>query len=252
MSAERTPIGLRTGLLLAAHGELGGGDNRMLHAHAAALRERRVASWVGIGLIKGSPTLAEALAEARAAGCERVLLYPFFMSGGYFAGTVLPRLIAEAGVPLATTTLAPLGLDPGLAEVLLAVGLAAARSGRLEPGATTLLLAAHGSAIGTAPAEATRAMAARLSGLGGFRAVVPAFIEEAPRVGDALAAVEGPVVVAGFFSGEGVHGSRDVLAAIAASGRDVPYTGAIGARPDVLPLIAAGVSRAVEDGRDRR
>ena len=71
--------------ILAAHGDRGGpSPNAALRAQA----ERVAALLPGVplftGMLKGEPTIEQALAEAAASGAQRVAVYPLFMADGYF------------------------------------------------------------------------------------------------------------------------------------------------------------------------
>ncbi len=67
------------------------------------------------------PTLAQALAQAAAAGARRVVVCPYFLSAGRHAGRDIPEQVRQAAVdhPGLTVTLsAPLGPDALLAELV--------------------------------------------------------------------------------------------------------------------------------------
>ena len=61
--------------------------------------------------------------------------------------------------------------------------------------------------------------------------------------------IEGPAIVVGMFSGDGLHGARDAPRLIAQLGRpDVVYAGVIGSAPGIADMI----SRSVRGALDRR
>ena len=63
---------------------------------------------------------------------------------------------------------------------------------------------------------------------------------------EAMAPVEGPAVVVGMFSGEGMHGARDAPRLIAALNRpDVIYAGVIGSVVGIEGLVVRSVAEAV-------
>ncbi len=235
-NAKRAP---RISLVLAAHGDRGGDDpNRSLDGHAAALSLSQRFSFVGLGLLKGEPSLEHALHAAAGSGGE-VVVYPFLMAGGFFADKVLVRRVQEAGFEHRCRILAPLGSDPALPGLIADAACGRARAAGLAPETSTLLMVGHGSKLGPASRLATEAAAQAIRGLAAFASVATAFIEEPPRVADALSVLDGPVVVLGFLSGDGLHAGEDIPAAIAASGRCALYAGSAGTLPGLPALIEA-------------
>lgn len=209
-------------LLVVAHGERGGaGEDRFARILAGRLaatgRYRRVA----VGFIRSEPSLEEA---ARRLSARRLVVYPLFMSDGYYVRQAIPERLGigpagRDGTGRAVRVAAPLGLDetlPGLVADLAA--RAAARAG-LDRSAAHLLLVAHGSSKGPESAAAARRVAARVAALVPFASVTTAFLEEAPFLDETLRTVPGPVVLLGLFAGEGMHAAEDLPAALARAGR---------------------------------
>lgn len=238
--------GRRIGLILAAHGERGGeAANRSLIAHAEAMAGMAGIAAVGAGVLKGEPTIEQALATVAAEGPEEILVYPYFMSDGYFVSKVLPQRIRDAGPVPPTRILPPLGLDPGLPALMIAAALGAASGAGFVAEASRLLIVGHGSQGSRASALATELLATRLAATGHFNEVSAAFLEEPPFVRDSLEGQRPPTVVAGFFSGDGLHAAQDVPEAIAWAGAEAVYCGAIGGHPGVTGLISAAIERAL-------
>lgn len=234
-----------TAVVLAAHGDRAGATpNATLLAHRDALTAISNFSAVTAGTLKGDPSLEDALAAAAASGASRILLYPFFMADGYFTGTVVPRRIADAGLAGRIQILPPLGLDPLLAPLIHATAIAAGQSAGMEVSRARLLLVGHGSELGPASANATRAMLARVAALGGFSGFDAAFLEEPPFLDAQLAAGEAPMVVSGFFSGDGLHAGEDVPEALAATSRPAVYAGSIGTSDQIPRLILQSIEAA--------
>ncbi len=235
----------RTALVIAAHGDRGSVErNAVLRKHAASLREHAIFESVSYGVLNGEPALAAALREASLRHPQRILIYPFFMSGGYFVRKVLPERANEAGLSQPVHVLEPLGLDPALPDLLLRRSLAAALDAGFAPAQTRLIIAGHGSKLGRASAEATEAIADAVRDKAAFAKAITAFIEEPPFIADALAAEPSPAVIAGLFSGEGMHGHDDLGAAIAQASAPCVYTRPIGADPEIVALIKNAVLKA--------
>lgn len=236
----------RIGLILAAHGERGGtGNNGSLIGHAEAMASAPGIAAVAAGVLKGDPTLEDALASVAAEGATDILVYPFFMSDGYFVEKVLPQRIRDAGHERKARILPPLGLDPGLPALMLETALKSAGEAGYDPAACRLLVVGHGSQGSRASALATELMALKLANKGIFSDVTAAFLEEAPFVRESLEGERPPTVVAGFFSGDGLHAAQDVPEAIAWSGAQAVYAGSIGGHIGIAGLIAAAVERAL-------
>lgn len=241
MSVTRNEIAV----VLVAHGERGGDfSNGALHAHAEAVRASGGFAAVSSGVLNGTPTFEEALALAAHSAARHILVYPFFMADGYFSRQVVPRRIRAAGLDARCRVLQPLGLDPGLPELILAEALATAAGAGLDPAASRLLLVGHGSKGARASIRATEEVAARVAIGGRFQSVETAFLEEPPFLDDMLVGRRPPTVVVGFFSGDGLHAAEDVPEAIAAMAANAVYTGAIGSKPGIDNLIVAAVLAA--------
>jgi sirohydrochlorin ferrochelatase len=232
----------KTALVLAAHGDRGSAcRNAVLRRHMEALSALGICGKADAGVLNGEPLLQDVLRDAASEGVEQLLVYPFFMSGGYFVKKVLPERIALAKIAQPVTILAPLGLDPRLPRLLIRRSLDTAKEAGFVARTARLLIVGHGSKFGRASAEATKEAAAAVSASGAFGKVVTAFLEEPPFLFDALNSEQTPTVVAGFFSGEGMHGHDDVPAAIARISAPCAYTRPIGADPEVAVLIEQAV-----------
>ena len=238
--------------VLASHGDRGGtAPNAALAAQAEAVRALTGLP-VATGVLKGEPTIEQALAEAAASSPFAIVLYPLFMADGYFVEKVRARVLA-AGLTPEPQVLAPLGLDPRLPDILVQEAVTVAETRGFEPLSSRLLIVGHGSKLGPASATATRKAAARAALARRFASVTTAFLEEEPFLEDALRAGSAPTVVAGFFFGDGLHAGEDVPDAIEETGANAIYTGAIGNAPAVAPLIAAALTAGINglDGSER-
>src|SRR5262245_37908049 len=90
-------------LLIAAHGERrADADNVGVVRLATNLAGKGVAAEIGFGFIKGSPTVDEAIGALLS---REVVVYPLFLSDGYFTRVALPRLVEQAKQRDATRTM---------------------------------------------------------------------------------------------------------------------------------------------------
>ncbi len=235
----------KVALLVAAHGERSeDATNEGVKRIANAVSARRLVSDVGVGLIKGRPTIGEALAALAA---PRIIVYPLFASAGYFTRDRLVQLLDEANAEGRTIdVLAPLGLDPGLPDLVLDRATEVAFENGFAPEASAVILLAHGSRRNSASREATEGLARAIEKRAAFRSVGIALLEERPFLPEAAALVEGPAIVVGIFSGEGMHGARDAPRLIADLNRmDLVYAGVIGHLAGIENLVARSVTEAL-------
>ncbi len=233
-------------VLIVAHGERGGrADNQVLLTLRDRVAAMTAVGAVHAGALNGEPTVEQAWAAIEQRRCKAVLVFPFFMSDGYFVRTVVPQRLAATRSAIAWRILPPLGLDPGLPQVICGEAAEAARAVGWAASHTRLLLVGHGSKFSRASAQATHAAAAAVAALGKFRSVETAFLEEPPLVDTCLAADPAQTVVVGFLSGEGLHAGDDIPAAIARNGGRARYCGPIGAAAGVAGLVAGTIQNAL-------
>ncbi len=246
--AVRAPVpAAEIAVLLAAHGDRGGDTpNATLLGHCAALDGLGLFHSVHAGILRGEPVLEESVRTAVSQGARCLAVYPMFMAEGYFTLKVLPQRLAALEIPVDVHILPPLGADPRLPGLMLNEALAAAHGAGLAPAASRLLVVGHGSKIGPASADATRAVAAVMAKDGRFATIETAFLEEPEFVADALARDARPTVVSGFFSGDGLHAAEDVPEAIAEAraraGAQAIYAGSIGKSGAIVDLIRSSVA----------
>ncbi|MGQ0673406.1 MAG: CbiX/SirB N-terminal domain-containing protein [Hyphomicrobium sp.] len=240
-------------VILAAHGDRAGATpNGRLLRLAATIRESGAFGLVTAGVLKGEPTIEQAVSDAimtddviRERRTGRIVVYPLFMADGYFVRDVLPARIAAAGASDRYLMLPPLGLDARLPDLIHADALAATHRTGLAADATRLLIVGHGSELGPASANATRAAASAVAGIGGFAETATAFLEEPPFLDAVLADTRRSTVVSGFFSGDGLHAGEDVPEAIRKAGGAAIYAGSIAASAALPALILAAIRAAV-------
>ena len=197
-------------LLIAAHGERSpDATNEGVKRIARAVSARGLVSEVAVGFINGMPTIGEAFAALAA---RRVIVYPLFASSGYFTRDRLVQLLDEANDEgRDVEVLPPLGLDPGLPDLVLDRATAVARENGFAPEASTVILLAHGSRRNSASREATEQVARAIEDRAVFRSVGIALLEERPFLDEA----------AGTCSGT-CHRGRDVLRRRHARRQDAP------------------------------
>jgi sirohydrochlorin cobaltochelatase len=212
-------------LLLIGHGSARIPDAaRTLHRHAAALRAGGPFRQVEVGLLNGTPTVAQALARIDA---KEVRAVPFFMEAGFFTRQAIPRALAgDARIRLC----APVGTHDGIAGLIERQALAASATMGIPSRTLAVLVAGHGSASAPGRALALHEHAARAGWTGLFARVESACLEEAPFVAEALRGLRNhPVLVIGFFAGDGGH-VRDDMPNLVAAERAARGTGGLAVR----------------------
>ena len=197
---------------------------RLAHAVGACLPDWHVVS----------ATLAEerGLQDALDAAGPVGLVYPMFMAGGWFTRTHLPERLTAAG-GAGWRVLDPFGIDPSVQALALTV---ATEAGLAEGGA--LLLAAHGSFRSPAPSEVANTVAADIGAALGLTRAQAAFIDQDPKLSDAIGFGERAVCLP-FFAASGGHVIDDLPAALAEAGFAGRVLPPLGLDPRVPALIAA-------------
>lgn len=229
-------------VILVAHGDRGGEErNHSLLVHADAIRQRKAYRYVGAGVLRGDPLFEEAWVAACQSGAKHVLIYPLFMSDGYFVSKVLPERIRDAGAGLPYSMALPLGLDPALVPLFEERSLSVAQERGINPKESRLLVVGHGSKFGRASALATLRMAEALTSKSAFRQVTAAFLEEPPFFENEIRDASQPTIVTGFFSGTGLHAEGDVPEAMVCASSDSVYTGPIGLHPKIADVILSAL-----------
>jgi sirohydrochlorin ferrochelatase len=213
-------------LLAVAHGSRDRRAQAAVRSLAAQVRHLAPGVDVRVAFLQHArPSLAQALAEARAVAGTAVTIVPLLLAGGYHLGQDIAPAAGRAGVPVA----GPLGPDPRLVTAL-----ADALSAAGAPDGIPVVLAAAGSADPAARAAAGR-QAALLAAH--RRAPVLAGFASAgrPTVTEAVAALAGPaagpVAVAAYLLAPGQFHGR--LAATGASWVGAP----LASHPAVAALV---------------
>ncbi len=243
-----------TALVLVAHGDRGGSEpNRVLLEQAHRVAGRGTFATVRAGVLNGEPSIEAALAGLDG---HEIVVFPFFMSDGYFTGRLVPdRLDAvvrrEGWRP--PLILPPLGLHPGLVDILLAMTRREVDGRRITVDCP-LILAAHGAASNDMARLAIEDLQTAVrERLPPARQVLVGYLEEAPFLADTFGSVATPAICVGAFASNGMHSAEDVPGLIRAAGRhgEIIFAGSLGAEPAVADLIHEA-ARAATAGFNRR
>jgi sirohydrochlorin ferrochelatase len=216
--------------LIVAHGQP---SDPAPAARALAALAGRVATLMPGRAVRAA-TLAEPGAIARGvADLAPGLVFPMFMTGGWFTKVQIPARLAEAGAT-GWTVLEPFGCDPGLHDLCLTVVR--------EAGADRVILAAHGSFKSRVPSDIAGHVATRIATEVGARVGV-GFIDQEPQLAS-LTGFGADAVCLPFFAAEGGHVAEDIPAALAQAGFGGRILPPVGLDARVPALIAAAIERA--------
>jgi sirohydrochlorin cobaltochelatase len=245
----------RAGLLIIGHGsEHSPGPLVSACGHAERLLDSGLFAEARVAFLMAGDDPCETLEAMRS---QTIHIIPLFMCDGYYTRTVIPkklkiqgsRTYRDGGLLIYGS---PIGVHPGMADILRLRALETCRAAGWDPFGTRLMVIGHGSPKSSASAEVTHRHAAEIRKQSEFISVDCVFIDEPPRIEDWLLDLpaEGPpVVLAGFFAADGLHSSLDIPGWIEAweertgsrQGARLRYTGAVGADERVTALIAASI-----------
>ncbi len=213
-------------LLLLGHGStLNAQSSAATRLHADAVRRTGRFGQVLEGYWKQEPSLSGVL---RSAWHDDVFVVPFFVSEGYFTEQVIPR---ELGLPLSAGIgrpgtyrvgrqrvhyCGPVGTHPSMTRVLEGRAI---ETIRLHPGLgdvpqpsdVSLFVAGHGTSQSENSRRAVEDQVALIAARGAFHDVHAVFMEESPRIGEAISmARTDNVVMVPFFLSDGLHVQEDI------------------------------------------
>ena len=222
-------------VLIVTHGSPSDPDTQ--EAALAALAARVDAALPDLR-IAGATLAAPGRFETAVETLGAPYLYPFFMADGYF----VRRILAERAKPYGLTVLPPFGhettlytyIEAALCECLAAKGWQATD--------TTLLVAAHGSAVSQKNAETTKALTTRLQTALGFQSAVCGFVEQEPFLGE-VACDLGQAICLPFFALRAGHYIDDVPDALTSANFSGPVLPPFIEWPQTAELIAASLAR---------
>ena len=221
-------------VLLCTHGV--GAAEGVPDALASQIRALDVFGDVASCQLKGPRGLLETL---RHLNDRSVFLVPLLMAEGHTFRTVLPDLLSQAGArPHPVRCCRPLGVQPGLAAVAIAMAEEACAGQAWLAADTALVFAAHGTTRHPASGESAQRLADAVEASGRFQSAQAGFLEQSPSLDDALSAeASRQCVVVGFFMTEGSHSAVDVPRAVEAAPGPAVYCGPIGTRPEIAELV---------------
>lgn len=221
--------------IIVAHGQPSAPEppEKALHDLAKAV-SAELAEWQVRSATLASPGKLESVME------DGAVIYPFFMSRGWFTSKVLPDRLKGREYKMAC----PFGLDPTLPELAAKAVVHAQQTAGWSAEPIHLLLAAHGSARGPKAAEAAEAFVARLADFLPKARIAPAYVEQAPGIEDTARSLPPRTLCLPFFAQNGDHVREDIPEALTAAGFTGQLMPVLGALPDTPGLIARAISQS--------
>jgi sirohydrochlorin ferrochelatase len=191
------------------------------------------------GWLVESATLAKpgALEEMVERVGQAPLVYPLFMTDGWFTRTMLPKRLNREDARI----LPPMGTDPALPDLArdyLAAELAA-RSWQAED--CCLIIAAHGSGKSRNSARDTKLFAEALADRVRLGEMRVGYIEEKPFLHVAAAKAGERAICLPFFAAEGGHALEDIPEELDKAGFEGVRLPPIGTHAAVPAMIAAAL-----------
>lgn len=200
-------------LLIVGHGSTENPDSSTPYFdHADEIRRRGLFAEVHCCFWKEEPSMREA---AYMIDSDEIYVVPDFISEGYFTQDVIPRELELTGP---TTTVRgktfhyclPVGVHPSMTGLILRRAREVAPG--VPPAETTLIITGHGTGLNQNSTKAIKDQAALIAASGaGYAAVLDAYMEEPPLIGEWDQMAETPnVVVVPFFIADGLHSYQDI------------------------------------------
>lgn len=192
----------------------------------------------------GSATLAapSALEAALATSPNVEVIYPLFMTKGWFVTQALPKRLGDTPIQI----LDPFGLDPALPRLAADAVQALANQKGWPLEDLDVVLAAHGSGRSRNPATVTRDFGHALQAQLACKDLVVGFVEEDPSIESAARTAGEHAICLPFFAAQGGHADDDVPNALRSAnfqGEHMPVLGALSTVPE---LIAQSIVKALD------
>jgi sirohydrochlorin cobaltochelatase len=203
-------------LLIVGHGSTVNPDSSVpTWGHAAAIRRRNIFTEVACAFWKEEPSLRDAVLLFDPEEIGQVSVVPNFVSEGYFTQTVIPRELELTGEWTVRENgqrwryCRPAGSHPAMTDLLLRRAREVAPG--IDPAATTLLIAAHGTDLNENSAAAAKREVNKIRELNNYAAVLNVYMEEPPLISDWPVLTSTPnVIVVPFFIADGLHSYEDI------------------------------------------
>lgn len=194
--------------LIVSHGQPSDPEpaERALADYTARIQAAIPDHVIGSATMAAPGKLDEQLALMKDGG----VIYPLFMSDGWFVRTALIDRISDAALNIVVSIMPPYGLSGALPEIA-----AQNISDTIKRCDTSkLLIAAHGSAYGDLPAQSARLFQERLQACLPDLEIELGFLEQGPSIAEKAQALGPGTLCLPFFAMTGDHVKIDLPAAL--------------------------------------
>lgn len=206
-------------------------------AELAARVAAMLPDWTIASATLAKPGALEGAMEQTAADA---LIYPLFMTDGWFTRTMLPKRLGRADAPI----LPPLGTDPALPDVAVEYLQAKLAGQGWLTEETSLIVASHGSGKSRNSACDTERFVKALGGRMQFGEIRTGYIEEPPFLKNAAKRCGPQAICLPFFAAAGGHVIEDIPEALDQAGFAGLRLDPIGTHPRIPAMIAATLDEA--------
>ena len=219
-------------LVIAVHGIRGQAGCAI--EHAARLAGSGRFADVRVACLKGMPSLPEVVGDLAR---RDVILAPLLMADGYTLKAMRRQLQPFAPALGSLTVAPPLGLHPGLADLMAATATDACRQRGWTLADTDLLIAAHGTRRDPNSGRSAFDHVETIRRRKIFADVRTGFLDQTPTLSEVTAASRACHVAVGLFIDRGEHGEEDIPMILNTVDPDAVYTGPIGIDPRISTLL---------------
>lgn len=230
--------------IIVSHGQPG--DPAPPEAELARFATRVAAHLPGWQVASATLASPGALEAALSACPENPLIYPMFMSQGWFTQTQLPRRIGAHPVRITR----PFGTDPGLPDMAATVlhEVLAQHGWRAQD--TQIFLPGHGSGRSPNAARDTHAFATALAARIRVAELRVGFVEQAPYLAEMAQGLGPTSICLPFFAAKLGHVLDDIPTALETTGFKGLALDPIGCAPQVPQLVARALHNLQATHRD--
>lgn len=239
-------------LILAAHGSRSDSSvNDVVARYARAVEAEGLFDAVVPAFHLGEPAFATVLDVLDA---DDAVVIPVMTSAGYYSETVLPRELAKnrRASSIRIRQVRPIGTHPEFLSLVVRRIRYLLATFALEARQTTVAIVGHGTARHHHSRSATHEVVDELRRRSVCAELIPAFLDEDPRIDTILDRASGAnVVVVPFLISNGPHATEDVPRAVGidphgdavwplvsrSNGRIVVCDEAVGTDPGIVSLI---------------
>lgn len=256
----------RQALLLVGHGSSHGTNaGAPIRAHAERIRRRRIFDEVAVAFVKEEPFVTGALDRLES---PDIFVVPVFLSEGYYTQGVVPKRLGvpPVGEPDGNRRTAwhlrqgsrhvrycpAVGVHPFMKSLIVRRAERLLSSTGIAPAEAALVVAGHGTLRSATSDASAVAVTAELRKAGVFAEVTCGFLDQPPRLEDAVASLASRhVVVVPFFVAEGMHTRETIPQILGLSGRRTDrkdrviwYAPPVGTLPGIARVVVDLARRA--------